>query len=109
MENNETITERSEFDTKAFTDALLKQVKAAGGTKTFYKQHDIIKELTRATYQALLDAEMEEHLGYEKNDRESKETPNSRKGKGSKKIRCARTHQIGKCFRTMRRSSRSCS
>jgi hypothetical protein len=30
MENNETTTERSEFDTKAFTDALLKQVKAAG-------------------------------------------------------------------------------
>jgi hypothetical protein len=50
MENNETTTERSEFDTKAFTDALLKQVKAAGGTKAFYKQHDIIKELTRATY-----------------------------------------------------------
>ncbi len=30
---------------------------------------------------------MEEHLGYEKNDRESKETPNSRNGKGNKKIR----------------------
>jgi transposase-like protein len=87
MENNETTTEPSEFDTKAFTEALLKQVKAAGGTKAFYKQHDIIKELTRATYQALLDAEMEEHLGYEKNDRESKETLNSRNGKGSKKIR----------------------
>ena len=87
MENNETTTEPSEFDTKAFTEALLKQVKAAGGTKAFYKQHDIIKELTRATYQALLDAEMEEHLGYEKNDRESKDTPNSRNGKGSKKIR----------------------
>lgn len=87
MENKELTTETSGFDTKGFTDALLKQVKAAGGTQAFYKQHDIIKELTRATYQALLDAEMEEHLGYEKNDRDTKETPNSRNGKGSKKIR----------------------
>lgn len=72
---------------KEFTDSLLAQVKAAGGTKEFYKKHDIIKELTKATFQALLDAEMEEHLGYGKNEREAKETPNSRNGKNSKKIR----------------------
>lgn len=75
------------IDTKMFTDALLAQVRAAGGTKEFYKKHDIIKELTKATFQALLDAEMEEHLGYEKNDREGKETENARNGKGRKKIR----------------------
>lgn len=75
------------IDPKAFTDAILQQVKAAGGTKEFYKKHDIIKALTKATFQALLDAEMEEHLGYGKNEREAKETPNSRNGKGTKKIR----------------------
>lgn len=72
---------------KEFTDNLRAQVRAAGGTEQFYKKHDIVKELTRATFQALLDAEMEEHLGYKENDRGSKETPNSRNGKGKKKVR----------------------
>ena len=75
------------LNVKAFTDALLKEVKAAGGTKAFYQKHDIIKELTKATFQALLEAEMDEHLGYERNDREAKESENSRNGKGRKKIR----------------------
>lgn len=75
------------IDTEAFTEALLAQVKAAGGTEEFYKKHDIIKELTRATFQALLEAEMTEHLGYAPHEREEKETRNSRNGKGKKTIR----------------------
>jgi transposase-like protein len=75
------------FDTKAFTDELKAQIKAAGGTAAFYKQHDIIKQLTKATFQAMLETEMEEHLGYAENDREAKKEANSRNGNGSKKVR----------------------
>ena len=75
------------FDTQAVKDALLKQVKAAGGTKAFYAQGDFIKHLVKTTMEALLDAEMEEHLGYEKHAPEPKETTNRRNGKKSKKVR----------------------
>jgi len=66
---------------------LKAHIKAAGGTAAFYKQNDIIKQLTKMTFQAMLDTEMEEHLGYSANDRESKKEANSRNGKGTKKIR----------------------
>lgn len=75
------------FDTKAFTEGLKAQIRAAGGTAAFYKQNDIIKQLTKATFQAMLDTEMEEHLGYPARDREAKKEANSRNGKGTKKIR----------------------
>lgn len=75
------------FDAKGFEKALLAQVKAAGGTKAFYAKHDIIKELLKSTFQALLDAEMEEHLGYEKHAPEGRNTGNSRNGKGAKTVR----------------------
>ena len=78
---------RPQFDFSGYQKALRAEVKAAGGTKEFYKKHDIIKELTKLTFQAMLDAEMEEHLGYEPHDREAKRTANSRNGKGQKKIR----------------------
>jgi transposase-like protein len=70
--------EQPKIDTKAFTEALRAEVKAAGGTEKFYQQHDVIKEFTKALFQGLLESEMEEHLGYEKNDREAKETSNAR-------------------------------
>jgi putative transposase len=49
---------------------------------------DFVKELTRRTYQALLDAEMEEHLGYSRHE----ENPNAsegnyRNGRGKKVIK----------------------
>lgn len=90
MTTKETTTNEqsaSVFDTRVFTEALRAQIKAAGSTAALYKQGDIIKDLTRATLQALLEAEMEEHLGYEHNNRESKKEPNSRNGKGRKKVR----------------------
>ena len=37
-------------------EVLKAQVKAAGGTKAFYEKSCIIKELTRGTFQAMLDA-----------------------------------------------------
>jgi transposase-like protein len=90
MEKKEETTQAAfagTMDTKRFTDALIEEVRAAGGTKAFYGKHDVIKELTRAAFQALLNAEMEEHLGYKENEREVKETTNSRNGRGKKKIR----------------------
>jgi transposase-like protein len=90
MENtNETKQDElpATIDTKVFTEMLLEQVRAAGGTEAFYKKHDVIRELTKATFQALLNAEMEEHLGYQPNEREAKDTANSRNGKGKKKVR----------------------
>ena len=75
MKTEETTTAEASptvFDTKVFTDGLKAQIKAAGGTAAFYRQNDIIKQLTKATFQVMLDAEMEEHLGYGSNDREAK-------------------------------------
>jgi len=85
--NAEAKEEVATFDAKAFEAALKAQVKAAGGTAAFYQKHDVIKELAKVTFQALLDAEMEEHLGYEKNDRDRKETTNARNGRGKKRVR----------------------
>ena len=89
MDTQETKREElpATIETKQFTELLLKQVREAGGTKEFYKKHDIIKELTKATFQALLDAEMEEHVGYKHGEREAREAPNSRNGRGRKTIR----------------------
>ena len=70
MKTEETTTAEASptvFDTKLFTDGLKAQIKAAGGTAAFYRQNDIIKQLTKATFQVMLDAEMEEHLGYGSN------------------------------------------
>lgn len=88
MEGTETAkAEKPAIDTKAFTEALLAQVKAAGGVGEFLKQGDVVQELTRSIYQTLLDVEMAEHLGYGPNEREAKETTNARNGRGKKKIR----------------------
>ncbi|MFD2670569.1 IS256 family transposase [Marinicrinis sediminis] len=45
-----------------------------------------LKELFAETLQEMLEAEMDEHLGYEKHDAKSKQTTNSRNGKSKKKI-----------------------
>lgn len=82
-----TTTESGVFDAKSFEKSLVEQVKAAGGTKAFYAKHDVIKELLKSTFQALLNVEMAEHLGYEKNAPEGRNSGNSRNGTTSKKVR----------------------
>ena len=89
-ENKLQATDIPGIDVKAVTDQLKAQIKAAGGTKAFYAQNDIIKLLTKSMFEAMLETEMEEHLGYSPNDRETREAKkedNSRNGKGAKKIR----------------------
>ena len=89
----ETNTEKDEsaspslLDAGIVKDALMKQVKAAGGTKAFYAQGDFIKQLMKTTLEALLEAEMEEHLGYHKSSAEEKQTENRRNGKDRKTVR----------------------
>lgn len=79
------------FDSQGFQKALLAEVKKAGGTEKFYKQAggaaNLAQSIMKPFYQALLNAEMEEHLGYEKHAREGRNGANSRNGMGSKKIR----------------------
>lgn len=88
MENeNTTEKDPTVFDAKSFEESLKAQVKAAGGTKAFYAKHDIIKELLKSTFQTLLNAEMEEHLGYEKHAPRGENNDNARNGRGKKKVR----------------------
>ena len=79
------------FDSEGFQKALIAEVKKAGGTEKFYKQAggaaSLAQSIMKPFYQTLLNAEMEEHLGYEKHGRDSNNTGNARNGQGKKKIR----------------------
>ena len=48
--------------------------------------HNLLKELFKGTLEQMLEAEMDEHLGYEKDDNAGDNTGNSRNGYGSKTI-----------------------
>jgi putative transposase len=45
-----------------------------------------LKNLFAETIQEMLEAEMDEHLGYQKHDMQNKQTANSRNGKSKKSI-----------------------
>lgn len=53
--------------------------------KTAQDIQDTLKELLGGALQQMLEAEMEDHLGYAKHDYENKNTINSRNGKSTKK------------------------
>ncbi len=74
------------FDFKKLDGFISEQIKGMKGAIAL-GGHDFVKELTRRTYQALLDAEMEEHLGYSKNDENPNEDGNYRNGRGKKTIK----------------------
>lgn len=74
------------FSFDGFEEQLLKHVRNNGGTAGIGGQ-GFIKELVRRTYQALLNAEMEEHLGYEKHAPDGKGRDNTRNGHGQKTVR----------------------
>lgn len=76
-----------ELDPKQFKKALKRKVKAAGGTKSFLKSGDFLKNLTKLYFETMLDEEMSEHLGYEKYAAEGYNGGNSRNGTTTKKIR----------------------
>ncbi len=73
-----------QFDPAAFQKQLQQHIKAAGGTVKVGGEA-FLQQIVKATLQALLDAEMTEHLGYEPHA--GKATGNARNGRGSKKVR----------------------
>lgn len=72
------------FDTAAFQKQLQQHIKAAGGTVKIGGQA-FLQQIVKAALQAMLEAEMTEHLGYEPHAGQG--TGNSRNGRGSKKVR----------------------
>ena len=69
--------------TKEVLDELLKEYK---GPDDFYGPDGLIKQLSKALIERMMQAELTEQLGYEKNESGEKETPNRRNGKTSKRV-----------------------
>lgn len=65
----------------------IKQFIQAYDIKTAEDIDDALKEIFGGTLQAILEAEMDHHLGYKKNDSENKDTSNRRNGHGKKTLR----------------------
>ena len=70
--------------TKEVLDELLKEYK---GPDDFYGPDGLIKQLSKALIERVMQAELTEQIGYEKHDSEEKTTTNRRNGKSSKTLR----------------------
>lgn len=78
--------EPSAFDSKQFRKQLIEHVKAVGGTAKVGGQ-DFIQNLVKTAFEALLEVEMSEHLGYDKHAARGQPSGNSRNGLAKKTIR----------------------
>jgi len=58
----------------------------SGECKSLSDVQDLLKELFKGTVETMLEAEMDEHLGYEKNSAQGNNSGNSRNGYGKKTI-----------------------
>ena len=76
----------SGFDFSIFDQQLQSYVRGGGGAKTII-DGGFVQELMARTYQALLDAELEEHLENPRLEPEAEIKGNSRNGRGKKTIR----------------------
>jgi transposase-like protein len=74
------------FDPQQLQMQLQQHIKAAGGTARVGGEA-FLQKIIQATLQAMLDAEMTEHLGYEKHESQGQNGGNSRNGRGKKKVR----------------------
>lgn len=83
MEENDMKTVRTELSEreKELVSCLVMDCKTTGDV------HDKLKRLFAGTIEQMLEAEMEEHLGYSKNAIEGNNTGNSRNGYGKKTIK----------------------
>jgi putative transposase len=72
---------------KLLSKVQIRQFIKDNGIQTAMDAQDALKELFGETLQAMLEAEMEQHLGYEKNDKLGKQTRNRRNGHGQKTVR----------------------
>ena len=64
-------------------DELLKECE---NPEELLGQNGLLKELTKGLVKRMLEAEMTDHLGYEKHASEGRNSGNSRNGKHSKKL-----------------------
>ncbi|GMO53179.1 MAG: IS256-like element ISSod18 family transposase [Treponemataceae bacterium] len=72
----------------AFTKEVLDEIlKDYHGPDDFYGPEGIMKQLTKALAGRTMEAELTEHLGYEKHDQNKKTTANRRNGKSVKELR----------------------
>jgi putative transposase len=69
-----------------FKKSLMDQVRAAGGTQAIDTKQ-LFQKLVKETIEALLELEMEEHLGYAKHDPAGRGSGNSRNGASGKTVR----------------------
>jgi putative transposase len=69
---------------KEMLDELLKNYK---GPEDITGPDGILKQLTKALIERAMQAEITDHLGYEKNDQTKKPTDNRRNGSSKKKLR----------------------
>ena len=75
------------YDVATFQDELGKRLQAIVQTQSGVGDgHDFVKKLTQEVYNAMLEAEMKEHLGYGWHEPEGRGSGNSRNGKLSKKV-----------------------
>jgi len=75
----------NQADQKSLKKRIRKAIKEAGGTSAITDPGMVIRELTKAVYEALLEEELEQHLGYERHG----ESPdgNYRNGSSSKTLK----------------------
>lgn len=66
---------------------LIQDLIKIGGLKTVKDLDNLVKEIYRETLENLLEAELDEKLGYSRYDYRHKQTANSRNGKRSKTVR----------------------
>ncbi|WP_373889276.1 IS256 family transposase [Nocardia sp. XZ_19_369] len=72
------------MDPKKLAEALLAQAKEQG--VDLVGPGGLLNQLTKTVLETALEAEMTEHVGYEKHDPAGRGTPNSRNGSRSKKV-----------------------
>lgn len=68
----------------AFAKAIIEQYKKK--TKSVKEMQDALKDIFGPMFEAMLQGEMDSHLGYTSNERGSKETNNRRNGYTHKKL-----------------------
>lgn len=74
------------FDEQALREQLKEHVRKHGGTAAV-GGNEFVRQLTKSALEALLQVEMEEHLGYDKHAPEGRNSGNSRNGHSSKQVK----------------------
>jgi len=79
--------ETTAWDSQAFKQQLLEHVRAQGGSQSLGDPKQFFNRLVKDALETLLEAEMEEHLGYAKHAPAGRGSGNSRNGSTPKTVR----------------------